>query len=62
MSVFSPIIQKLRENSCFNTLRSVNIGYVQLNTQAYTEVLLPLLTAAPNLEEFIIYDSTDSYL
>ena len=60
MSVFKPMIWYLREIPSFNTLRSMNVGYVQWDIQAFTVVLLPFLDAAPNLEEFIIFDSNPS--
>ena len=59
MSVFKPILQQLRKIPSLNSLSSVNVGYVQWDTQAVTGVLLPFLGAAPNLEDFIItFDSS----
>ena len=35
----------------------MNVGDVEWNTQGITEVLLSFIGAAPNLEDFFIFDS-----
>ena len=60
MSVLWSVLRFLGEIPSFNTLRSVNVGSVQWNTEEFTRLLLPFLSAAPNLEEFTIFDTDSS--
>ena len=51
------VLLKLREIPSLNTLKSVSVGNVKWNTQEIVKVLLPFLSASPNLEDFIMFDS-----
>ena len=48
------VLMLLKESPSLGTLKSVDVGDIQWNTQEAAEVLLPFLSAAPNLEQFII--------
>ena len=56
MNELRSLLSLLGESHCLNTLRSVNVGGVQWNTQEIAQVLFPFLSAAPNLEDFTILD------
>ena len=54
MNELKLVLQKLREIPSFNSLKSVDLGAVEMNTEEIAEVLIPFLNEAQNLQEFII--------
>ena len=56
MNELRSLLSRLKNSPSISTLRSLDVGGVQWDTQEIAEVLFPFLSAAPNLEEFTLFD------